>query len=577
MLSLEDVLKIPPDADENHLRRLGLLPQPVSAMPTLPVSPTPSTASAPVKAMTPPARPEPEMHPEFPAMAPPVGAPAVKPMEPPAASTLTAPPEVTNAPSAEIKPMQLPKLNEKERQALPTTSEGVLPGSSQFYGNEVARIEDKKANPWGSPENHPGFWGKVGHIAAKVGNIAGDVIAPATMANIPGTEMNQRVEENRAEEKEAKAKAAELTEKREGRLEEHEKNVEDVNQKKLDQAQQKIDELENKDKSAREIALRKQGLKLDAQGNAVPLQYEDMSPAEQAVHDLKVVQADSQVAKAALDRFRADPNNPQNQAALQRVRIMAQNAATAAGKLGLDKEKFIADYLGLGPDGNPLPGAAIDPKTGKPIGPKLNKPGVNAEAFVPSIQKSVVQAAATQDSVRRLMKILEPQKDNNEAFGTFWKQVEYKLGKAQADQLGQELAAINLASLQQAGQVMQQLGGTRSIQALNKAMQHTPDPLKDSVMLMYQKMGNIDRSLATFLTEADKYGRKKSSTIEPERMKPVGEGGAAEPPAAAGPPEGKVSVYDPQGNEHFVLKEKKDAFLKDPKYKGWTEKKPETK
>lgn len=39
----------------------------------------------------------------------------------------------------------------------------------------------------------PGFWHRLGHIAAKVGNIAGDVFAPATMALIPGTDLNRAV------------------------------------------------------------------------------------------------------------------------------------------------------------------------------------------------------------------------------------------------------------------------------------------------------------------------------------------------------------------------------------------------
>jgi hypothetical protein len=113
----------------------------------------------------------------------------------------------------------------------------------------------------------------------------------------------------------------------------------------MEDAERKLSETEWKDKSAREVALRRQGLKMDEKGNAVPLQYEDMSPTEQAVHDLKVAQADSQTAKAALDQIKADPNSPQNKAALQRIRVMAQNAATAAGKLGLEKD-MIEHHLG---------------------------------------------------------------------------------------------------------------------------------------------------------------------------------------------------------------------------------------
>lgn len=142
--------------------------------------------------------------------------------------------------------------------------------------------------------------------------------------------------------------------------------------------------------------------------------------------------------------------------------------------------------------------------------------------FQPAIAGSVVQATSTQDSVRRLMGILAPYKDDNAPFGSFMKQMEYKVGRAQTDAIGQELAGINLSGLQQAASVLKSMGGVRAVQALNLALAHTPDPTKDSVMLMYQKMQNIDRSIATFLSDADKYGRKKATDIEPYRMSPYG-------------------------------------------------------
>lgn len=561
MLTLDDVLKMPTDPDEEHLRSLGLLPKPAPS-PSMNIGGMPAAAPGGGTLV-------PKMSPVNPSVqvAPnpvhggigEVTAPELKPMTPPAGGP-------------EIKPMAAPTLNFKEREALPTVSPGVAAGSSQFYENKIGRAEDEKANPWGSSENHPGILGKIGHVAAKIGNIAGDIVAPGTMAIIPGTELNKKAEEENTEGKLAEAKKQETTAAVEKTREKHEENLQDVNQVKLDQAQAKIDETQRKDLSTREVNLRKQGLKLnpaDPNGTPVALAYEDMSPAEQAVHDLKVAQADSQTAKAALDSIKADPNSPQNKAVLERIRVMAQNAKTAAGRLGLDGEKFVADYYGLGPDGNPLPGTAVDPKTGKPVGPKIARSTASSEGFVGTIGASVVQATATQDAVRRLMSILEPSKTDNQPFGSFWKQLEYRLGKAQTDELGKELAGINLSSLQQAGSVLKSMGGVRAYQMVNKALQHTPDPTKDSVMLMYQKMQNIDRALATFLQDADKYGRKKGAAIEPERMKPVGE--AAETPAkvetaAPAPPKAgdvvdghKFNGGDPSKKENWekVAAEKK--------------------
>jgi hypothetical protein len=265
-------------------------------------------------------------------------------------------------------PSPVKPLTFAERQKLPLVG---APGSAENYQSQLARIADQKANPLGTAENHPGVLGKIGHALGKVGNIAGDIFAPATMGLIPGTDLNRRMQEHGLESKLGQAETREGAQKVAEAKEQHEEHVDDTNETKLDQAQQKIDETENKDKGAREVALRKQGLKTDDKGMPVPLAPEDMSENERAVHDLKVAQADAQTSKAMLDKIKADPNSPQSKALLERVRTMAKNADTAAGKLGLDKDKFRADYFGLDKDGNPLAGTATDEKTGKPIGPRV--------------------------------------------------------------------------------------------------------------------------------------------------------------------------------------------------------------
>jgi hypothetical protein len=53
----------------------------------------------------------------------------------------------------------------------------------------------KDSDPWGSPDNHPGFLGKLGHVLSTIGNVAGDVFAPATMERIPGTQLHREGEE----------------------------------------------------------------------------------------------------------------------------------------------------------------------------------------------------------------------------------------------------------------------------------------------------------------------------------------------------------------------------------------------
>jgi hypothetical protein len=68
-------------------------------------------------------------------------------------------------------------------------------GSPEAYSQEMARMGYQEEHPWGAPVSaHPGFWGKVGHVAARMGNIAGDVFAPGTMSLIPETQLGRERE-----------------------------------------------------------------------------------------------------------------------------------------------------------------------------------------------------------------------------------------------------------------------------------------------------------------------------------------------------------------------------------------------
>lgn len=122
------------------------------------------------------------------------------------------------------------------------------------------------------------------------------------------------------------------------------------------------------DKNA--LALRKQGLKLDATGKQVPLTRDEMSETEQAHLDLTQSQQDAAAARAEMERAANDPTSPKYQAAMMRYKVAQQNATTAAGRLGLAKDTFNANYFGTGPDGQALPGATTD-ENGKPVGPRM--------------------------------------------------------------------------------------------------------------------------------------------------------------------------------------------------------------
>lgn len=55
---------------------------------------------------------------------------------------------------------------------------------------KLAKLEYAKSTHLGTAENHPGFLGKLGHVAGAIGNIAGDVFVPGVMEHIPGTQLN---------------------------------------------------------------------------------------------------------------------------------------------------------------------------------------------------------------------------------------------------------------------------------------------------------------------------------------------------------------------------------------------------
>jgi len=216
MLTLDDILQMPHDPSEEHLRSIGLLPPPPPTPSIVPhlgtgekiptLSPVTSAAPAPPS----------DWRARLAATVPHAAASSapLPPLSPVGAPEMSAPasPEMPASAESATPGVNFPKLaplNFKERQALPTTSEGVAPSSKESFEAQLARLQDQKNNPWGSPENHPGLLGKIGHYAAKIGNIAGDVIAPATMANIPGTDLNRQVQERGLEHKIAAAGKAE--------------------------------------------------------------------------------------------------------------------------------------------------------------------------------------------------------------------------------------------------------------------------------------------------------------------------------------------------------------------------------
>src|ERR1035437_6156913 len=167
---------------------------------------------------------------------------------------------------------------------------------------QLARYE--QGTPWGSPSNHAGILGKIGHIAARIGEGALDAYAgpEATATLIPGSK-----EGLAAKESQGIGKIKELgAERLQDAQVEGTKNKAEVAQQKLALDQEKVNETAEKNATAHADSLSKLGYKVDASGKTVPLTYEEMSPLQLAKIALGHAQEGAAEAKAAVDKYKAD-------------------------------------------------------------------------------------------------------------------------------------------------------------------------------------------------------------------------------------------------------------------------------
>jgi hypothetical protein len=268
MLTLDDIVNAPSDpvALNQHLQQRGLIPlppPPAQGLPPATIPPmTPIVPHTNVAPMIPPSNMGPSeslrsennsrglatlQPPHAPSLAaPPSTAPEIAPMATPAPSTG----------DLDIKPLVPPNLTHAEKMALPSTSAGVPIGGSAFTENQLDRLQEEKEHPWGSPDNHPGLLGKIGHGLARAGEIAADVVAPGLTQAIPGTPEQRGVQANALKRELAQRTAAEG---QAAQRASQEKNVES------EIAGRDVQTEEGKARLAKEQT--EQSLEKDAQGN----------------------------------------------------------------------------------------------------------------------------------------------------------------------------------------------------------------------------------------------------------------------------------------------------------------------
>jgi hypothetical protein len=165
----------------------------------------------------------------------------------------------------------------------------------------------------------------------------------------------------------------------------------------------------------------------------------------------------------------------------------------------------------------------------------LKDQGRNAPVtLIPEAQKTIIAASPVMDQINGLLKDIDDLKlgDNNKSAYLLPARAEYAMGHASPEgSLGKDIAGLSLGSVVEAASVLK--GTSRSVLALKKALEHTPNPWVDSPKLMKEKLQTIQARLKDVMDDAYKYGKKGAA---------VGYGPSHMP---APPPRGSGTAEDP--------------------------------
>lgn len=176
-----------------------------------------------------------------------------------------------------------------------------------------------------------GVLGNIGHVIARTGNIVGDVLDPQATALIPNSDLyNARMRQthmdelDKAQEKQAAAQKESDTTENESANREQKGDIASATQ---DTAMAKTN-----------AQLAQHGFKMDPEKGIVPLAYEEMSPTQQAVYDLKGSQSAQADATAELRAAEAANAPEKIELAKQKLASISQTQDIARQRLGLSAQ-----------------------------------------------------------------------------------------------------------------------------------------------------------------------------------------------------------------------------------------------
>jgi hypothetical protein len=148
--------------------------------------------------------------------------------------------------------------------------------------------------------------------------------------------------------------------------------------------------------------------------------------------------------------------------------------------------------------------------------------GWNATAQLsPAAQTVLIRTTPVLNQVDSLIGDIKDMKleKNNTAGYLFGARAKYALGMASPEgTLAHDIAGLSLGSVVEAASALQ--GSSRSIQALRKALVHTPNPWRDSPALIYEKLTTIRQRLQDIVNDAQRYGSKSGLENVPQGAAP---------------------------------------------------------
>ena len=397
-----------------------------------------------------------------------------------------------------------------EEQALRNT---MLHGATEQerFQAEKDLAELKRRTPWGTAENHPGLLGKIAHGVSSVAQGLGRATVPELLSSIPGSQASIAKEEGIGE------KGVEAAQKQEQQAA---TTAVEQGKPELQQKAQAI--TEEKNKMTNEAALRRTGYKTGPDGKPEPLPYEEMSEHEQGVYDLNQAKANAQESIAKLKTAQAAPDSPANKLILQKAKDEGRKLDLAGKKLGLDVDKYKADYLGVDHDNNPLAGAATTAE-GKPIGTKVGAGNVatsqrlNKADLSQNVQLNVKNAEAMIDA-------------NPDLFG----KVAGRFTTAQ-QMIGSNDPAISKLGIEVHNMAVASAGihGQRGQAAVEAYEKDILNKFRNSPEATKAGMDELSGSVQTFIDDA-KAGKKVAPTP----------GGAAAAAAPGGKPQSAFEIWE---------------------------------